>query len=171
MPTLQPDPKRRKSGGSSSHRRDVRLSHDGARHADAQRLHPPPQQPVVIVGDNSPSVNDSPINFCEDDVVPSAGNQDAVVLVDVDDQDPSSDDEYSLDVRHRMYDILTHRDVGGNADTYSRDDLKVNFVNPLIQHRAYLLTKTTAHAKKNKLSGELTIALSSAIPLQGGGES
>ena len=109
MPTLQPDPKRRKSGGSS-HRRDVRLHHDGGRHADAQRLPPPPQQPVVIVGDDSPTGNDSPINLCGDDVVPSAGNQDAVVLVDVDDQDPSSDDEYSLDVRHRMYNIVKHRD-------------------------------------------------------------
>ena len=98
MPTLQPDPERSKSG-ESSYRRDVRLHHDGGRHADAQQLLPPPQQPVVSVGNDSPTGNESPINLCGDDGVPSTGNQNAVILVDINnDHDPASEDEYSLDV-------------------------------------------------------------------------
>ena len=97
-------------------------------------------------------LDDSPINLCGDDTPTgdntSAGNDAPFVPIMVRNKDPTSDDPYTTDVRHRMFNLLKSRDVEGSTQTLSQAYIRVNLVNPLIERRDHLCNKAKEITRK-----------------------
>ena len=154
MPSLVPDGKKRKS--VPSYRRDDRLNHDGARHPDVPRRAPP--------ADDINLVDHSPLSLSGDDM--SAGNFLAPIMVRG--EDPTSDNVFDTDVRHRMFKLLRNWDVSGKTATLSQAYIKTNLVGPLIKRRNYLCNKAKDIDMADNLEATLELTLSNHIPFPGG---
>ena len=143
-------PTKRPKKSGESFRRDARLLADGGRHPDN-----PPHgghrgcvsnlRASTTIASNSTSPHEQNLIVLDgDDPLPSSPDEVQVIIPPKPNQCPVTDEVFTIELRTRIRAKLNKNHVSNDPLTYNKEMLRDSMVEPLVQLKGYLITKTRA---------------------------